>query len=75
MCLAVFYNAQPRVPIYHDFLYYFGSLRIYIVSRSPIKPVNDYFEYINMKKVGSPPYEKTRSCSYNYMHCRPMSAF
>lgn len=42
MCLAVFYNAQPRVPIYHDFLYYFGSLRIYIVSRSPIKPVNDY---------------------------------
>lgn len=37
MCLAVFYNAQPRVPIYHDFLYYFGSLRIYIVSRSPIK--------------------------------------
>lgn len=41
MCLAVFYNAQPRVPIYHDFLYYFGSLRIYIVSRSPIKPGND----------------------------------
>ena len=42
MCLAVFYNAQPRVPIYHDFLYYFGPFRIYIVSRSPIKPVNDY---------------------------------
>lgn len=20
MCLAVFYNAQPRVPIYHDFV-------------------------------------------------------
>ena len=42
MCLAVFYNAQPGVPIYHDFLYYFGPLRIYIVSRIPIKPVNDY---------------------------------
>ena len=42
MCLAVFYNAQPGIPIYHDFLYYFGPLRIYIVSRIPIKPVNDY---------------------------------
>lgn len=47
MCLAVFYNAQPRVPIYHYFLYYFGSLRIYIVSRIPIEPVNELSSYFH----------------------------